>query len=118
MELTCRALTQTLVNLAIRPLNYIRLKLKPSLAVNVQRLVIATPFDPEAYPDFNYKAAYIELREVYDSDLVRRAMVFAAQSPEKVYGKESDEYTQAKNGYFDSFLYFSISRSTSSSERR
>ena len=45
MELTCCALMQTLVNLAIRPLNYIRSKLKPSLAVNVQRLVIKfSPF--------------------------------------------------------------------------
>jgi len=116
MKLTCRVYRKLRLicgNIA-RTLN--PAQFRRSVSGLVERLVIAKPFDPEAHPNFNSKVAYIELREVWDDDIVQKALLYASKNPKAVYGKATIEYDRVKRGYFD--LYFSISRSTSSSDRR
>jgi len=61
-------------------------------------------------PDFSYKKAYEEMREVFDHPCVEKALKFAADNPRLVYKKDTPEYDAVRHGFFD--LYFSISRST------
>lgn len=59
----------------------------------------------------DYSKAYKDMREVFDTPCVQKALEFAAHNPEIVYGKDTEEYNAVVHGgYFD--LYFSISRST------
>jgi hypothetical protein len=59
----------------------------------------------------DYSRAYKDMREVFDTPCIQKALEFATHHPDVVYGKDSPEYNAVvHNGYFD--LYFSIRRST------
>lgn len=69
----------------------------------------------ENIPDFDYKTAYKELRQVFDAPHIKKALLFAAKHPELVYGQDSEEYKDVVHGYFS--LYCSIADSNSAVER-
>jgi len=67
--------------------------------------------------DFGYKKAYQEMKEVFETLAVQKALIFAAKNPKQVYGKDSEEYNAVVHGgYFDLFLYLSTARSTADKE--
>ena len=66
--------------------------------------------------DFDYKAAYKDMNEIFETPAVRKALIFAAENPEQVYGKDSEEYNAVVHGGYFS-LYSSIADSNSLSER-
>jgi hypothetical protein len=65
--------------------------------------------------NFNFEAAYRELREVFECSIVAKAFSYATSNPLAVYGEGSEEYSAVLNGYFD--LYLSNTRIPSSCER-
>lgn len=59
------------------------------------------------------------MKEVFETLAVRKALIFAAENPEIVYGKDTEEYNAVfHGGYFDLFLYLSTARSTADAEGR
>lgn len=74
---------------------------------------IVSPLDFPA--DFDYRVAYKELRDVFDSSLITKALIYAAKNPVQVYGQGTEECNEVLNGYFD--LYLSNAFIPSSCER-
>lgn len=61
--------------------------------------------------NFDYKAAYKDMREVFDDPCIEKALKFAHENPAIVYGKNTPEFERVYiHGFFD--LYFSVKRST------
>ena len=69
-------------------------------------------------PGFDYKTAYRESRELYDSEMVQKAIIFAANNPSMVYEEGMEEHNRVTHdGFFDLIVFLSDSASASARER-
>jgi hypothetical protein len=63
-------------------------------------------------PNFDFKNAYIELREVWDDPKIQKALMYAHNNPHAVYRKGTPEYDAVRHGFFSALMYRSLSNST------
>ena len=64
---------------------------------------IVSPLDlPENH--FNYRTAYIEMREVFDSPLFLKMMIFTRSNPEIVFPDDPEIQDEIRAGYLDTLI--------------
>jgi len=51
----------------------------------------------------DYKPAYYDVREVLDHPIIVKAVLFARDNPDVVFGVESEEYKLIQEGFLSNF---------------